>query len=66
MPVAGQTLRDAHLRDQTGSLVLATRDRQGEFRTNPDPSDVIEPDCVLIVVGTESQIDALRSLVRGR
>lgn len=65
-PVAGQTLRDAHLRDQTGSLVLATRDRKGEFRTNPDPSDVIEPDCVLIVIGTETQIDALRSLVRPR
>jgi voltage-gated potassium channel len=65
-PVAGQTLRDAHLRDQTGALVLATRDQRGEFRTNPDPGDVIEPECVLIVIGTESQIDALRSVVRAR
>ena len=38
-PVAGRSLRDAHLRDATGALVLAVRDAGGGFRTNPDPGE---------------------------
>lgn len=65
-PVAGQTLRDAQLRDQTGALVLAMRDGSGTFRTNPDPADRIEPDSVLIAIGTEVQLSGLGGLVRPR
>ena len=38
-PLAGQSLREAHVRDQTGALVLAIRDEDGEFTTNPRPGD---------------------------
>ena len=62
-PVAGRSLRDAHLRDATGALVLAVRDADGVFRTNPDPSDVMEAGEVLIAIGTETQLAALRRLV---
>jgi voltage-gated potassium channel len=65
-PVAGRTLREAQLRDQTGALVLATRHGDGEFRTNPDPGEVIEPDSVLIAIGTEAQLAALGEIVRPR
>lgn len=64
-PVAGRTLRDAHLRDATGALVLAVRNASGAFRTNPDPSDVMEAGEVLIAIGTEGQLRALRELVEG-
>ncbi|MGH9282050.1 MAG: potassium channel family protein [Acidimicrobiales bacterium] len=64
-PVAGRSLRDAHLRDATGALVLAVRAPDGTFRTNPDPSEVIEGGEVLIAIGTESQLAALRNLVTG-
>jgi voltage-gated potassium channel len=47
-PVVGQSLRDSHLRDATGALVLALRSADGEFRTNPDPSDVMAAGEVLI------------------
>jgi voltage-gated potassium channel len=57
--IAGRTLRDAHIRDQTGALVLAVRDPQGEFLTNPSPDTEIVPGHVLIAIGTEAQLDAL-------
>lgn len=62
-PVAGRSLRDAHLRDATGALVLAVRSPDGLFRTNPDPAEVMEAGEVLIAIGTEVQLAALRLLV---
>jgi voltage-gated potassium channel len=64
-PVAGRTLRDAHLRDQTGALVLAIRDGAGAFTTNPEPEAVIAPDTVLIAIGTAVQLQRLGALVGG-
>lgn len=64
-PVAGRSLRDAHLRDQTGALVLAIRDGAGRFTTNPEPEAVIAPDTVLIAIGTEDQLQRLGTLVGG-
>lgn len=64
-PVAGRSLRDAHLRDSTGALVLAVRSADGAFRTNPAPEEVMEAGEVLIAIGTEAQLAALRHLVGG-
>jgi voltage-gated potassium channel len=64
-PVAGQSLRDAHLRDVTGALILAVRGPDGGFRTNPDPSELLNAGEVLISIGTETQLKALRTLVEG-
>ena len=62
-PVASLTLRDAHLRDRTGALVLALRDPAGDFHTNPSPDTTIEPGQVLIAIGTEEELRALGELV---
>lgn len=64
-PVAGRSIRDAHLRDATGALVLAVRGPDGAFRTNPPPEEVMEAGEVLIAIGTEPQLRALRKLVAG-
>lgn len=61
-PLAGQTLRDTHLRDRTGALVLAMRGSTGGFRTNPTPDAVIEPGEVLIAIGTEEQLQRLSDM----
>lgn len=61
--IVGKSLRDAHLRDATGALVLAVRMSDGAFRTNPDPSSVLNAGEVLIAIGTETQLKALRDLV---
>ena len=58
-PLAGRTLRDAHIRDRTGALVLALRDGEGRFTTNPAPETVMQPGEVLIAIGTSDQLEAL-------
>jgi voltage-gated potassium channel len=58
-PLAGASLRTAHIRDRTGALVLALRDTSGAFRTNPAPETVIEPGDVLIAIGTTAQLASL-------
>src|SRR5436190_9962094 len=65
-PLAGQSLRQAQIRDRTGALVLAVRTADGEFTTNPPPETQIEPDQILIAVGTESQLDLLGQAMDGR
>jgi voltage-gated potassium channel len=62
-PLERQSLRDANLRDRTGALVLAMRDRDGSFRTNPPPDTLIQPGEVLIAIGTAVQLESLRSEV---
>jgi voltage-gated potassium channel len=62
--VSGQTIRDAHIRDRTGALVLAVRNPDGTFVTNPEPDRVITGGEVLIAIGTQSELDALDRAVR--
>ena len=62
--VAGRTLRDAHLRDQTGALVLAMRAADRTWRTNPGPDTTITAGDILIAIGTPEQLAALRSAVK--
>lgn len=64
--IAGETLRDAHIRDRTGALVLAMRDAEGRFRSNPTPETKICPGEVLIAIGTPEQLEALRREVTER
>jgi voltage-gated potassium channel len=63
--IAGQTLRDAHVRDRTGALVLALRGAHGGFTTNPPPETVMEAGHILIAIGTPTQLTALEDLVAG-
>ncbi len=61
--IAGQSLRDAHIRDRTGALVLAMRDAEGRFRSNPSPETELLPGEVLIAIGTPDQLAALGAVV---
>ena len=65
-PIGGQTLRDAHVRDRTGALVLALRDQRGAFTTNPPPETVMQAGHILIAIGTPAQLTALENLVGGQ
>ncbi len=64
-PIAGRSLRDTHIRDRTGALVLALRDERGQFRTNPDPDAEVRAGHVIIAIGTQDELDALVALVGG-
>jgi voltage-gated potassium channel len=59
----GVSLREAHLRDRTGAMVLAVRDDAGAFTTNPVPETPVRAGQVLIAIGTPAQLCALEELV---
>jgi voltage-gated potassium channel len=57
-------LGDNDIRTRTGALVLALRQPDGTFLTNPSPDTVLGAGQVLIVVGTEQQLGELTRMVR--
>ncbi|MHB8826039.1 MAG: cation:proton antiporter regulatory subunit [Acidimicrobiales bacterium] len=57
--LAGTSLRAAHVRDETGALVLAIRRPDGSFVTNPTPDELLLAGDVLLSVGTDDQLRAL-------
>jgi voltage-gated potassium channel len=61
-PLAGATIGESALRDRTGALVLALRDPDGSFRTNPRSDTRIRPGDVIIAIGTQGELDALVEL----
>ena len=63
---AGKSIRDAHLRDRTGALVLALREEDGSFNTNPSPDTKICAGQVLIAIGTPTELDALERTIETR
>ncbi len=63
--LAGASIREAHIRDRTGALVLAVRQPDHSFITNPAPEHTIEPGQVLIVIGTKDELASLDVLAAG-
>ena len=63
-PLVGHSIRDAQVRDQTGALVLALREPDGAFITNPAPERVLGAAQVLIAIGTKAELDALEVLAK--
>jgi voltage-gated potassium channel len=61
--VVGRTLRESHIRDLTGALVLALRDSAGEFVSNPAPEQRIAAGDVLVAIGTAAELVELGRLV---
>lgn len=62
--LCGTELGESHIRSNTGALVLALRQPDGAFVTNPPPDTVLQAGQVLIAVGTEQQLRDL-SLLAG-
>lgn len=62
-PVAGKSIREAHLRDHTGALVLALRGPDQRFFTNPAPETVLEAGMMVIAIGTGDQLARLHDFV---
>jgi voltage-gated potassium channel len=57
--LVGHTLRTTQIRERTGALVLAVRNVDGSFLTNPSPEVVLSAEQLLIAIGTEEQLAAL-------
>lgn len=63
-PLAGKTLREAAVRERTGALVLALRDADGRFETNPGPSSLLAGGQVIVAIGTAAHLEDLGALAR--
>ncbi|WP_069160927.1 potassium channel family protein [Nocardia altamirensis] len=59
----GCSLKDVELRRTTGALLLALRIPGGQFIANPTDEIELHTDTVLIVLGTRTQLDAVRTHV---
>lgn len=62
-PIAGKTLRQANIRETSGALVLALRDPNGTFTTNPKGDTRMEHHHVVIAVGTDEDLARMAALV---
>jgi voltage-gated potassium channel len=60
--LVGRTLLDTDIGGSTGALVLALRSPDGTFMTNPPLDSRVEEGCVLIAIGTQQQLAALRKV----
>jgi Trk K+ transport system NAD-binding subunit len=61
--LAGQTVRDTRLRERTGLSVVGLWER-GKLRP-AFPDSMVQPDGVVVLAGTDSQIAALNALMPG-
>jgi voltage-gated potassium channel len=62
-PLLGRTLEESRLREHTGALVLALRDPDGSFHTNPPADTPLTAEQVIIAIGTQEQLEALTRFV---
>lgn len=63
-PVIGKSIRELDIRQFTGASVLAIRKPGEPFDTNPSPDTLLDPDDILITVGTLSEIQSFEQLLK--
>ena len=63
---AGKTIRELRVRHETGALVIAVRRRDGSFDATPSPDVVLEAGDVIIAVGADDELRALKDLFAPR
>jgi voltage-gated potassium channel len=61
----GKKLKDALIHQQTGANIVGLWSG-GRLSLNPQPEDLIRESSVLLAVGTEKQLEALKKLTEGR
>jgi voltage-gated potassium channel len=62
----GKSIKELHIRQRTGALIIALRKRDGTFDTTPNPEVVLEAGDVMISVGTHAELRALEALFESR
>ena len=61
-PHAGKTIRDLHVRRETGAIIVALRKKDGTFDTTPEPDAALEQGDVIVGVGTSEELRRLEDL----
>jgi voltage-gated potassium channel len=64
--LANKTLAEGAIREKTGATVLAIRKNKSQFNIQPGGDSKIEPGDILIVIGTNEQLDKLEKIIGKR
>jgi voltage-gated potassium channel len=63
-PLIDKSLADAEIRQKSGATVLAIRKADGGFNLQPLAVSKIEKDDILVVIGTQEQLELLEKMVK--
>jgi len=63
-PIIGKSLADAEIRQKSGATVLAIHKLDGGFNLHPLAGSQIESGDILIVIGTQEQLESLEKMVK--
>ncbi len=63
LPEAGKgiSIRDLHLRKETGCNIIGFKHADGQYEVNPDPDTMLSPGTSFIVLGSRSQLRSLKA-----
>lgn len=64
--MAGKTIRESGLRQDSGALILAIEGTGDQIIVNPGPNTKLQPGERLVVVGTKDQVDRAADLLKSR
>jgi voltage-gated potassium channel len=60
-----KSIRDLDVRNASGANILGIRTADGNYHINPSADTIIHNDDKLFVLGSPSQIEKLRTVIRG-
>ncbi len=63
-PLNQKSIAEADITNTSGAMVLAIRKSDGTFDLHPKDASKIDPDDVLVVLGTQEQFDLLQKMVQ--
>jgi voltage-gated potassium channel len=63
-PLVGKSLEQADIRGKSGAMVLAIRNADESFNLQPKASSKIEKGSILVVLGTQEQIETLENMAK--
>ncbi len=63
-PLVGKSLEQADIRGKSGAMVLAIRNADESFNLQPKATSKIESGSILVVLGTQEQIDNLEKMAQ--
>lgn len=59
----GKSIRDLHLRRETGANIIGYKHADGSYIVNPGPDIILSENSSFILLGTKEQLDALRKYI---
>jgi voltage-gated potassium channel len=62
--VAGKTIRESRIRQDSGALILALEDGEEQVVINPGADVTLNPGDRLVVVGTKDQVESAAGIIQ--